>query len=90
MTEAEVEQIAALIIDNNQRLIEDFDTRGSCDCGYGLGNLARFRVNIFKQNGRHAIVMRKLPAEIPTIEALGLPPIFGEMIHEKNGIIFVL
>jgi twitching motility protein PilT len=47
------------------------------------------RVNIFKQNGRQAIVMRKLQTEIPTLEGLGLPPIFQEMIKEKNGIIFI-
>jgi twitching motility protein PilT len=46
-------------------------------------------VNIFKQNGRPAIVMRKLQTEIPTLDQLGLPPIFREMIKEKNGIIFV-
>ena len=33
--------------------------------------------------------MRKLQTEIPTLEQLGLPPIFKEMIKEKNGIIFV-
>ena len=62
---------------------------GSCDCSYALANIARFRVNIFKQNGRAAIVMRKLQTEIPTLEGLGLPPIFSEMVKEKNGIIFV-
>ncbi len=51
--------------------------------------LARFRVNIFKQNGQQAIVMRKLQTDIPTLEQLGLPPVFKEMIKEKNGIIFV-
>ncbi len=89
LTEEQIQQIAGHVIDGNKRLLNDFDVRGSCDCSYGLGKLARFRVNIFKQNGRHSIVMRKLPAEIPTIESLGLPPIFHEMIREKNGIVFV-
>jgi twitching motility protein PilT len=70
-------------------LKSDFSTLGSCDCSYALADLARLRVNIFKQNGRPAIVMRKLQTEIPTLDALGLPPIFREMIKEKNGIIFV-
>src|SRR6202022_4270520 len=59
------------------------------DCSYALKDIARFRVNIFKQNGRTALVMRKLPSEIPTIEKLGLSPVFHEIIKEKNGIIFV-
>jgi len=33
--------------------------------------------------------MRKLESDIPTLEKLGLSPVFHEMIKEKNGIIFV-
>ena len=33
--------------------------------------------------------MRRLQSEIPTLDTLGLPPVFNEMIKEKNGIIFV-
>ena len=89
LTEEQIREIAVNVIDANARLSADFETRGSCDCSYDLGNLARFRVNVFKQNGRHSIVMRRLPAEMPTIEGLGLPPVYQEMIREKNGIIFV-
>ena len=89
LTEEQIREIAVHVIDANVRLMDDFERRGSCDCSYDLGSLARFRVNIFKQNGRHSIVMRKLPAEIPTIQGLDLPPVFQEMICEKNGIIFV-
>ena len=85
----QIEQIAAHMMDGDERLKNDFATYGSCDCSYALGDIARLRVNIFKQNGRQAIVMRKLQTKIPTLERLGLPPIFGEMIKEKNGIIFV-
>ncbi len=85
----QIGQIADHLMGDDQRLKDEFATYGSCDCSYALTNLARFRVNIFKQNGRQAIVMRKLQTEIPTLEQLGLPPIFKEMIKEKNGIIFV-
>jgi twitching motility protein PilT len=86
---AQIEQIANHLMDGDERLKSDFARFGSCDCGYALGDVARMRVNIFKQNGRQAIVMRKLQTEIPTLAQLGLPPIFREMIKEKNGIIFV-
>ena len=84
-----IEQIAAHIINGNERLLRDFDKLGACDCSYALENIARFRVNIFRQKGRQAIVMRKLQSEIPTLAKLGLPPVFRDMIREKNGIIFV-
>ena len=85
----QIEQIAAHLMGDDERLKNEFATYGSCDCSYALPELARFRVNIFKQNGRQAIVMRKLQTDIPTLEQLGLPPIFKEMVKEKNGIIFV-
>jgi twitching motility protein PilT len=86
---AQIEQIAEHVMEGDERLKSDFEALGSCDCSYALGDLARLRVNIFKQNGRRAIVMRKLQTEIPTLDQLGLPPIFREMVKEKNGIIFV-
>ena len=84
-----IEQIAAHIMGANERLVNDLAKLGACDCSYALGQMARFRVNIFRQRGRQALVLRKLQAEIPTLQQLGLPPVFREMIREKNGIIFV-
>ena len=89
MTPLLVEQLASEIMNGSERLRVEFATSGSCDCSYAIEDLARFRVNIFKQNGRHAVVMRKLQSEIPTLERLGLPPIFREMIKEKDGIILL-
>jgi len=84
-----IEQLAGHIMNGSERLRVDFATSGSCDCSYAIENVARFRVNIFKQNGRHAIVMRKLQSKIPTLAALGLPPIFREIVKEKDGIVLV-
>ena len=89
LTPVLVEQIAGVIMNGSERMRVEFATSGSCDCSYAIENLARFRVNIFKQNGRHAVVMRKLQSEVPTLDRLGLPPIFREMIKEKNGIILL-
>src|SRR5580698_5665393 len=58
LTNARIEHIAGLIIDNNPRLLRDLKERGSCDCGYTLGNVCRFRVNVYFQNGNYAIVLR--------------------------------
>ena len=84
-----IEQLGEHIMNGSERLKMEFVASGSCDCSYAIENLARFRVNIFKQNGRHAIVMRKLESEVPTLEQSGLPPIFREIVREKNGIILV-
>ncbi|MEO5721691.1 MAG: PilT/PilU family type 4a pilus ATPase [Chthoniobacterales bacterium] len=89
LTMEQIQLISLHLMQGEPRLLDDLAKMGSCDCSYALGKVARFRVNIFKQSGRQAIVMRKLQTEIPTLEGLGLPPIFSEMVKEKNGIIFV-
>ena len=84
-----IDAMASLLIAGGKRLESDLATTGSCDTSYALGDLARFRVNIYRQNGKTGIVMRRLQSQVPTIESLGLPPIFSEIVKEKHGIIFV-
>jgi twitching motility protein PilT len=81
--------MAKVLMGENKRLLSDFDQNGSCDTSYALGDEARFRVNIYKQNGHRAIVMRRLQSQIPRLADLGLPPIFHEMITEKTGVVFI-
>src|SRR5207253_11354138 len=75
LTPYQTEQIALTLMQGNRRLIYDYLTGGSCDCSYSLGDEARFRLNIFRQQGHFSIVLRKLQGEIPTVTGLGLPPI---------------
>jgi twitching motility protein PilT len=89
LTSALIEEIAAHIMNGSERLRLEFSSTGSCDCSYAIENLARFRVNIFKQNGKHAIVMRKLQSTVPTLEKLALPPIFRDIVKEKDGIVLL-
>ncbi len=89
LTPFQTEQIALVLMQGNCRLMRDYLLAGSCDCSYALADEARFRVNIFRQQGHFSIVMRKLQAVIPSFESLGLPEVFGEIAKEKNGLILV-
>ncbi|HEY2138575.1 MAG TPA: PilT/PilU family type 4a pilus ATPase [Chthoniobacterales bacterium] len=89
LTPYQTEQIALTLMQGNRRLIYDYLTGGSCDCSYSLGEQARFRVNIFRQQGHFSIVLRKLEGEIPTVQSLFLPPIFKEIAKEKTGLVLV-
>ena len=84
-----IDQMAELLIDGDKRLLTEFEENGSCDTSYALANEARFRVNIYRQSGRRAIVMRRLESKVPSLDDLGLPPIFREIITEKTGVVFV-
>jgi twitching motility protein PilT len=89
LNSAKIEGWARVIINENQRLIQDLAKAGSCDCSYQLAGMCRFRVNIYKQNGNYAMVLRKLNTKIPSIDGLKLAPVFREIIKEKNGVVFV-
>ncbi len=89
LTPYQTESIALTMVGSNRRLIQEFLKSGSCDCSYQLGNEARFRVNIFRQQGNIAVVMRKLNSIIPTLEDLELPAIFRNICKEKTGLVLV-
>ncbi|HXS68984.1 MAG TPA: PilT/PilU family type 4a pilus ATPase, partial [Candidatus Polarisedimenticolia bacterium] len=89
LTSARIEGWARVIMNENQRLLQDLAKQGSCDCSYQLPGVCRFRVNIYKQNGNFAMVLRKLQTQVPSFERLNLAPVFREVIKEKTGIIFV-
>ena len=89
LTAKVIEEIVDQVIGGSERLIKTFEVTGSCDTTYTVPEVARLRVNVYQQNGRRAMVMRKFPASIPTLQSLGLPPLFAEMAKEKNGIILI-
>jgi len=89
LTPTQIERIALTLMRDDRRLLADLLRSGSCDCGYGIDDRTRFRVNIFRQRGNWAIVMRRLQTETPSIHSLNLPPIFRDMAEEKNGLVLV-
>ncbi len=89
LTPFQTEMVALNLIRGDRRLTENLVAQGSCDSSYELQGRARFRVNIFSQQGCYSIVMRKLETRIPTLQDLNLPEAFEKMAEEKNGIILV-
>src|ERR1043166_6690874 len=63
LTPYQTEQLALTLMQGDSRLMREYLTEGSCDCSYSLSDRARFRVNIFRQRGNFAIVMRKLQSD---------------------------
>src|SRR5207253_5887691 len=89
LTPHQTEQFALTVMQGNRRLIYDYLTAGSCDCSYSLDGEARFRVNIFRQQGHFSVLLRKLQSQVPTIQSLRLPEIFYEIAKEKPGLVLV-
>lgn len=68
---------------------ERLEKEGATDLSYSIPAVCRFRVNVFRQRGTHAIVMRVIPNKIPSFEDLSLPPQLAEIVHLHNGIVLV-
>src|SRR5436305_8422736 len=81
--------IAKIIIGNQQQAADSLEKYGSTDISFSAPGLSRFRVNIFKQRGTYAIVMRVIPARPPRFEELNLPVQLKSIIEIKNGIVLV-
>ena len=89
LTPAHTTAISKALIGSNKMAEESLEKNGSADLSFSLPGLSRFRVNIFKQRGTYAIVMRVVPNEIPSFEDLNLPPVLKEIAELKNGIVLV-
>ena len=68
---------------------EKIETLGEADFAYSFDEHTRFRVNMFKQKGEYAVVMRLLPTRMPKPEELGLPEAVQNFVHLKRGLILV-
>ena len=86
---ARTEAIVHAVMAGNERLLQDLARAGSCDCSYTLEGICRFRVNIYRQIGNYAMVLRRLSSTVPNMEKLNLAPVFHEIIKEKTGLVFV-
>jgi len=89
LSAADTKSIAYDIMGENEHPLQKLDQDGSADLSYGLAGVGRFRVNIFRQRGSCAIVMRVIPDKIPGFEDLKLPSRLEEIVHLKNGIVLV-
>jgi twitching motility protein PilT len=89
LTSQDTLSIANDIMGKNETPIRKLEQDGAADLSYGLTGVARFRVNIFKQRGSCAIVMRVIPDKIPGFEDLNLPAALQEIVDLRNGIVLV-
>ena len=67
--------------------IRHFETNYELDCSYQLLNLARFRVNVYRDKGNVSAAFRLIPAKIPTIRDLGLPLVLEELSRKPRGLV---
>ena len=89
MRATDTAQLARDLIGGNQHALRSLRDQGACDLSFALPERARFRVNVFRQRGTYAVVMRVIAPRIPSFAELGLPASLENVISLKNGIVLV-
>ncbi|MBI4514508.1 MAG: type IV pilus twitching motility protein PilT [Deltaproteobacteria bacterium] len=68
---------------------KNYDETHDVDFSFELGDIARFRVNVFRQRKGDAAVFRLIPSKVMTMEQLGLPPVLREICDKEKGLVLV-
>ncbi|HMM86057.1 MAG: PilT/PilU family type 4a pilus ATPase [Gammaproteobacteria bacterium] len=71
----------------NDKQAAEFERTKECNFAISPQGIGRFRVNAFLQQGNVGLVMRTIPATIPTIDTLGLPKILKDVAMTKRGLV---
>jgi twitching motility protein PilT len=79
----------ALTLISDPELQAKIDTVQEFDGSYSVPGVSRFRANVYRQRGSLSIIMRIIPAEIPTIDSLGLPQVLKKIASSERGLVLV-
>ncbi|MCF7669901.1 MAG: type IV pilus twitching motility protein PilT [Verrucomicrobia bacterium] len=69
--------------------IQEVRENGGADFGFAFGELARFRVSVFKEKGQFGLVLRQIPNKLLTMEQIGIPPSARELLYKPRGLVLV-
>jgi twitching motility protein PilT len=89
LTSGDTARIARDVIAGNALALRALADHGACDVSYSIPDASRFRVNVFRQRGSYAIVMRVIASRIPSFADLRLPEALAEVATLKNGLVLV-
>ncbi len=87
LTQEEVHALVYDIMSDTQR--RTFEEKHECDFSFELGEIARFRVNVFTQRKGEAAVFRAIPTKILALDELGMPRVVKELCLREKGLILV-
>ncbi|HCA77503.1 type IV pilus twitching motility protein PilT [Alteromonas oceani] len=83
-------QVHALVYEiMNDKQRKEYEENLETDFSFEVKDLSRFRVNAFVQNRGAAAVLRTIPSKVLTLDDLGAPAIFKEIINQPTGIVLV-
>jgi twitching motility protein PilT len=89
LTPQETERVLREMLAEHSDKMAAFDADNEIDFSYTVRDLARFRVNAFRQRGSVSIVARVIPFTVRTVDELGLPSVISTIAEEERGLILL-
>lgn len=85
----DTEQVARHLI-RDEGVRANLDALTEYDTSYAVEGIGRFRVNVYRQRGTLAVVMRAIPIRIPSFEELGAPAVCEALAEKDRGLVLVV
>ena len=86
---AEDSESALREILSDEAKLTEFAEEHEVDFSFEIPDVARYRINAFRQRGLTSLACRAIPTKISTIEELSLPPVISELAEEERGIVLL-
>jgi twitching motility protein PilU len=74
----------------NDKQAAEFERTKECNFAISPPGIGRFRINAFMQQGKVGMVIRVIPAMLPTLDGLGLPPVLKDVVMAKRGLVILV
>ena len=87
LSPTDTERIARNLLTEKQ--FERFTRQGDLDFSFELPEVARFRGSVYTQRGMISLALRVVPLTIPSLDALGLPPIIRDLAFKAQGLVLI-
>ncbi|MBC8378534.1 MAG: PilT/PilU family type 4a pilus ATPase [Planctomycetes bacterium] len=87
LSEDKIEQLVFEIMSEDQKKF--FMQNGALDFAYSVGEMDRFRINVFRQRSHVSMAARRISGRIPPFEALHVPPVVEKIAESHDGMVLV-
>ncbi|OHB19254.1 MAG: type IV pili twitching motility protein PilT [Parcubacteria group bacterium RIFCSPHIGHO2_01_FULL_47_10b] len=88
LTPKDTKELAEAILTKEQ--IELFEEHKEMDLSYDFQGKARYRINVYRERGYHALALRFIPQEIKTLEELNLPIVLSKFTQQAQGLVLIV
>lgn len=81
--------LALGVLEGSRVALDHLLSMGAADVAYEVPDTCRFRANVFRQQGQMGLVLRRLQSHIRSLDELGFPPVFRQIVSQREGLVLI-